>query len=729
MAYYTAAPAYGGQHGGAGGMPMGGYSQAPPMGYAAGPARAAPRSSSRKPVMYGVGLLVVIGVVIGVVVATAQPPDTPAWGKFKTHMTELIDTSKQPCDDFFAFACGRMDTQLPPFASSVNQYDSVMTENRETLLRVSQNSNNPVLRNWWDACVDEAAATSLGMTPLEPDLAEIRNANDMATLWQLAGKITRLGGRAAFATLPHQPDFVNPTVYRFVVANVFTDGSPDAQEWRTAVSAGLQMAGINDPAAVDGVAAMTTRLLNISFSVDRSLFLPGADVRLLDTKRSLTQLTAAYPNIDWSAFFTGLQLPANQLDSIVLMLPSVAAAVNSYFDPNELPAPTVASFRAYLAWRYIVMAKDFLPPQQRQLLFAYYGTYLYGLTQLPPRETACIDMTSNYLGDPLGVEFTSERFNDAGTRMADDMIANVRDSFKTNLAKLSWLDSNTQAACATKVDDMLNLVGQPVAEAREDYTTATLTPTTRWANYISVRSVDWTSAMNTLGGPVDRREWLMHPATYNAYYYPLLNTMVFPSGMLQPYIFSSAYPPAVNYGGIGSVMGHELTHGFDNGGRLYDASGRFTKWWSDNSIAQFDNRQQCFVQQYQGVPAFGVDRQSGNVVRAGVNDGTLTLSENIADNGGVKMAYAAYKEYIRKDNSDGRTVDRYSAEQVFWLSYAQMYCSSRSVTFQQQLLRSDTHASQSARVNQVLRNQPEFANDFQCSSGDAMVPTQRCTLW
>jgi predicted metalloendopeptidase len=293
------------------------------------------------------------------------------------------------------------------------------------------------------------------------------------------------------------------------------------------------------------------------------------------------------------------------------------------------------------------------------------------------------------------------------------MIEAIEHSFEAGVTGLSWMDEGTRTRALEKAAQIANKIGFP--DRWRDYGTLEVDRTSYLANLMRGAIFESRRQLDKIGRPVDRAEWLISPPTVNAYYNPSLNEIVFPAGILQPPFFMPAAPDPVNYGAIGMVMGHELTHGFDDQGRKFDGRGNLRDWWTPGVAQAFTERADCLVRQFDGYVATGDQHVNGK----------LTLGENIADQGGLKLAYAAY----RGAHSARRRPDRFTAEQAFFLSFAQSWCTKRRPDLERLFANVDLHSPPRARVNGTLANLEAFASAFSCPAGAPMAPRSRCAVW
>jgi predicted metalloendopeptidase len=370
----------------------------------------------------------------------------------------------------------------------------------------------------------------------------------------------------------------------------------------------------------------------------------------------------------------------------------------------------LASIHVYLRWRAVEAAANTLGKSFVEERFRLTQA-LSGTKAILPRWKRCVAMTDHALGEALGRTFVTTTIGDEGKVMAKDMIVGVEKAFEANLGNVDWMDAKAKEASVGKLHKINNKVGYP--EKWRDYSTVDITRESLLANTIAAAEFENARDLAKIGKPVDRAEWGMSPPTVNAYYNPSLNEMVFPAGIMQVPFFSPEAPLPSNYGGLGMVMGHELTHGFDDQGRQFDGDGNLHEWWSSEVTKAFTERAACVAKQYSGYVA--VDDVHLN--------GELTLGENIADIGGLKMALAALSARNAKQTGE------FTPEQEAFLSFAQAWCTNIRPEAARMQAVTDPHSTPEWRVNGPVSDTPGFEKAFSCPAGSPMAPKDRCQVW
>ncbi|HUK86992.1 MAG TPA: M13 family metallopeptidase, partial [Terriglobales bacterium] len=414
-------------------------------------------------------------------------------------------------------------------------------------------------------------------------------------------------------------------------------------------------------------------------------------------------LKKAAPHFLWDTYFEELGAPSVQ--AINVLVPDFFAGMDKLVADKK----KMGDVRTYLRWKLLessanTLGKGFVEERFRLT------KALTGAKAILPRWKRCVQMTDRALGEALGRTFVTTTLGDEGKSMAKDLIEGIEGAFERNLAQVEWMDDAARAASREKLRKINNKVGYP-AKWR-DYSTMEIGKDSLLANVAEAARFETRRDLDKIGKPVDRNEWGMTPPTVNAYYDPSMNEMVFPAGIMQPPFFKTDAPQPANYGGMGMVMGHELTHGFDDEGRQFDGDGNLHEWWSKPVNDAFKERAECVAKQYDGYTAVEDVKLNGH----------LTLGENIADIGGVKLALAALRE------KRGGTLEA-KTEQDFFVAFAQTWCTNYRPEAARLQAQNNPHSTAQWRVNGPLSDNPEFAKAFSCQAGAPMAPQNRCTVW
>lgn len=646
-----------------------------------------------------------------------------------------MDTTCQPCQDFYRYANGGWlaRTTLPPEYASYGSFAELQNRNLETLRHIveglaASTPARPVTPEqkvgaFYASCMDSAQSEAAGIAPLKEELDRIAAINSPA---DVVAELARLeqngrGGGAGFG-FGGGPDFKNSSM---TIANASQGGLglPDrdyyfrtdssSREIRTAyavhMSRMLQLAG-DAPAVADSEAAhimaLETALAGASLTrVQRRN--PNANYH----KMSLAAADSITPHLDWAGFLKGAGAPP--VDSINIGQPGFFHSFDSLL--TTVPA---ADWRAYMRWHYLRAAAPALSAAFVNEAFSFQQV-LTGQKEQQPRWKRCLQSTSFALGDALGQAYVRETFSPAARARALAMVDNLIAALDARLHTLEWMSDSTRAAALVKLRAFRKKIGYP--DKWRDYTGLVVDKGPFIGN--AMRAGAFAAARNRerIGKPVDREEWRMTTPTVNASYNPTMNDITFPAGILQPPFFDPQADDAVNYGGMGAVIGHEMTHGFDDQGRQFDAAGNLRDWWTPQDAERFRTRADLVAQQFDG---YTVVDSSTHV------NGRLTLGEDIADLGGLKIAYAAFERSLT-GKPHPKPIDGLTAEQRFFLAWAQIWRNKSTDQALRNQVRTDPHAPALWRVMGPLSNLPEFAAAFHCKAGDPMVrpDSLRAAIW
>jgi putative endopeptidase len=428
-------------------------------------------------------------------------------------------------------------------------------------------------------------------------------------------------------------------------------------------------------------------------------------------RMQLAEIQKLAPAFDWKGFLSALGVA--ETAPINVLPPTFVKGLEA-----RLAKTTAADWQAYFRWQVVhqlarTLSKAFVDEDFRFRSAAFTGAK----TNLP-RWKRCVDAADAALGEALAQPFVRDHFGAEGKEKTQSMVVEIERVMAKNLAALPWMDEKTRKKAEEKLAKINNKIGFP--DAWRNYDTLEVTRSSYAENVMHADAFELRRVLAKIGKPLDRKEWYMSPPTVNAYYDANMNEMVFPAGILQPPFFDRTAPIAMNYGAIGLVMGHELTHGFDDEGRQYDGDGNLKEWWTPKVSKDFDKRAECVVKQYNDYVA--IDELHV--------DGKLTLGENIADLGGLKLAYAAYVE-ATKTTAPPEKPSTFTPNQEFFLGFAQAWCMNARPQYRRLLTNVDPHSPPHDRVNGPLSNFTPFAEAFQCKAGAKMArpPKDRCEIW
>jgi endothelin-converting enzyme/putative endopeptidase len=644
----------------------------------------------------------------------------------------IIDRSVDPCADFYQYACGGWlaQAQIPPDRPSWSRGFSELTErNQATLRKILEDLASGTrgdlpsakkLGDFYGACMDEKQIETRGTAPIIAALTPVDGVHDKASLQAAIAYLLSVGIGVPFELHSGQDDKDATQV----IAVFDQDGLtlPDRDYY---LSSDPKMENIRRqfgehirrmfallgeaPAAAQRdaqtIQSIETQLAQISMSrVERR------DPQKVYHRIELAGLEKLAPDFDWKDLLRVLGHPGTT--AINVASPDFFSGFDRML--RQVPYP---EWRTYLRWHLLDGVASTLPEAFVNEDFRFSSAALTGTQELPPRWKRCVRAASGALGMALGRAYVQLQFGQEQKKRTKEMVQSIEASLGKDLDTLAWMDAPTRARALQKLDAVDNKIGYPDVWRR--YDKLIVGRVSYLANVLAANANDVQYDLEKIGKPVNRQEWEMDPQDVNAYYDPSLNEIVFPAGILQPPFFNPEASEAVNYGGIGMVMGHELTHGFDDEGRQFDAHGNLTDWWTSASARQFKERTACLVKQYdeyQPLPGVHVN-------------GELTLGENIADLGGLKLAYAAMEAAQAHGGVPG--ANGWSPEQLYFLGQAQAWCEKSRPENERMLVHVDPHSPARFRVNGPMSNLPEFGAAWSCPANAPMVrpPSERCQIW
>jgi predicted metalloendopeptidase len=668
----------------------------------------------------------------------AEPaaPDAPDEGRLTpeqiaSKVLSAMDREADPCEDFYRYACGDwLDaTELPADESRWGRSFSVIDEENRALVREilesaaadpGDDADRRRVGRFYGSCMAEEDVEKAGARPLKPILREIGKVKDAGTLLAVTAKLHRMNVEALFG-LGVIPDFKNPDLNIAFMAQGGL-GMPDRdyylsedetkrkllKDYEKHVARMFGLLGEKDETAgrhASEVLAFEMELAKVSR--------PRAEMRQVDklyNKIDIDGLKKLTPALPWGTYFAATGYP-----DIV----DINVATPEFFETlDKLVAKTEpGALQTYLRWYVAKSLAGALSSDFVNANFEFFSTRLLGQKELEPRWKRCVDATQEALGEVIGKVYIKRRFAGSSKDVALEMIEGIEDAFESNLPNLSWMDDATRARAREKKAAVKNKIGYP--DEWLDYSSMKLRPKGYFQNTMAAIEFEFDRQARKIGNPVDPDEWLMTPQMVNAYYHPILNEIAFPAGILQPPFFHRDFPAAMNYGGIGGVIGHELTHGFDDQGRKFSPTGQMEEWWEPEASEKFQVVAQCVDDAY-----------SKYEVEPGVSvNGKLTLGENIADIGGLKEAYQAYKDWEKRHGTPKTIVEGLTNEQLFFVSWGQVWCTVASAESERLQVTTNPHSPARFRVIGPVTHNAEFAKAFSCKKQAPMNPDDRCVVW
>ncbi|MYM97184.1 M13 family peptidase [Rugamonas sp. FT81W] len=643
-----------------------------------------------------------------------------------------INAAVRPQDDFFLNLNGKWlaKTEIPADKSSWGSFEKLDDDTKPQLRAIIEaaaadpnktpGSDAQRIGDFFASYMDEAKLEQLGLTPLRADLDRVAALKDKKDIPALIAHFNRYGVTAPYGFAIHQ-DNKDSTRY---VADLVQDGLslPDRDyylkksdkkmadtlaKYQQHVTSMLTLAGNANPAAdARAIVALETELAKIQWT----------KVELRDpvkayNKVPLAKLSKLAPGYDWTTWLNDTGI-AGKVDYVIVSQPSFITGFNKLLDKTPL-----ATWQAWFRWQVIHASAPYLSKDFAKENFAFYGTVLGDIKEQEPRWKRAVNATDGALGESLGKLYVEQHFPAERKARMEALVQNLLAAFKQSIDTLDWMGPATKEQARAKLAKFMVKIGYP--NKWRDYSPLVVARDDLVGNVQRSRAFDYNKEVNKLGKPVDRDEWGMTPQTINAYYNPELNEIVFPAAILQPPFFNADADDAVNYGAIGAVIGHEISHGFDDQGAQYDGDGNLRDWWTKADHKNFAAKSKMLVKQYNAFsPLKGYH----------VN-GELTLGENIADNSGAAIALKAY--LISLNGQPSPVIDGLTGEQRFYMGFGQVWRSKIRDAQQIVYLKSDPHSPDQFRANGTVRNQPGFYNAFGVKPGDKMylAPKDRVIMW
>jgi putative endopeptidase len=646
-----------------------------------------------------------------------------------------MDTSADPCVDFYQYACGNysklhpIPADLPSYDQFTNLYEFNLQALHGILDKASAahapaGSDEQKIGDYYASCMDTAAIDKAGLAPIQPELDRIAAIKSRDELVPEIAHLQRISVNA-FLGLSSDQDFRDATREIAVVDQgglglpekdyYLRTGAKDdelRQQYIQHIANVLKLLGDSPDAAgkkAADIMAFETALAKVSTgNVERR------DPEKVYHMEQVPKFAAGTPNLHVVEFLRDAGTPpVTELN---------VASPEFFIGLNQLLASTdLDTLKNYMRVFLIDGFSSRLPKAFDDENFDFFGRKLQGIPEQEARWKRCVNATDSALGEVLGKVYVEQYFaGDSKARTAQE-VKQIEAAMDRDLDQLTWMGPATKAKAHEKLAAIVDKIGYP--NKWRDYSALTITPGDSLGNSLRAREFESDYELHKISRPVDKGEWEMTPPTVNAYYKPTLNTINFPAGILQPAFYDSTASNATNYGHIGAIVGHELTHGFDDEGRKFNAQGNLKDWWTADDAKRFEQRTDCLVNEYNGFVA--VDDLHVN--------GKLTLGENTADNGGLRLAWMALVAAAADKHRalDQKTATGYTPTQELFLGWAQNWCSTERPEMQRMLVRVDPHSPDHIRANGVIVNMPEFGQAFGCKTGQPMspAPEKMCRVW
>jgi len=645
-----------------------------------------------------------------------------------------MDKTADPCVDFYQYACGSWmkNNPIPADKSRWGRFNELDENNLYELreiLEEAQSAKQPSaiqkkVGDYYTSCMDETVIEKRGAAPLTPMMDQIAAMKTKQELIQQVGVMHRDGIQVLFA-FGQMPDLHDS---RQTIANLDQGGLtlPDRdyyikddaksvetrQKYLEHVQKMFELLGDKpDAAAAEAKTVLAIETQLAQANMDRTL---RRDPKTRDHFMQASTIETAAPNFELTEYFAESNAP--KFTSLNVGNPDFFKAVN-----EQIASTALDDWKTYMRWRTLdtYAGAGALPKAFVDEDFQFNGAYLSGQKEIEARWKRCVQSTDRNLGMALGQLYVDKTFGPEGKERTLKMVHAIEAAMHQDITELTWMSDTTKQKAYEKLNAIVNNIGYP--DQWRDYSTVIVKPDDYAGNFTRARQFEVQRQRNKISKPTDKKDWGMTPPTVNAYYRPNMNDINFPAGILQPPFYGKNMDDAVNYGAIGVVIGHELTHGFDDQGRKFDADGNLKDWWTPQDAKAFEERASCTADEYSSFTTVKDDKGEVKL------NGRLTLGENTADNGGLKIAYLALVNIL--GSTPVQPIDGYTPQQRFFISYGQIWCQNVTDQEARRLAIIDPHSPGRWRVNGVVQNSAGFAEAFGCKAGQPMVRENACRVW
>ena len=678
------------------------------------------------------GILAVVGVLaVGVagvgLDGSAKAVDPPkSWG----FDTANLDRTCKPCDDFYRFAMGgwMKANPIPPEYSIWGSFSQLADRNQKNVREIleaaaeskaAEGTNEQKIGDFYSSCMDTTAIGAAGAKPIEPELTLIAAVQTLADLEAETARLHKQGVGVLFRFNSTQDAKDSSQVIG--AASQGGLGLPEREYYLKQDEKSQKLredyvkhvanmfALLGDSADVTAAEAATVVKIETALA---AASMKNTDLRDPDKtyhKMTLAELKVLTPGFSWESYFKAVGHP--ELKEINVGQPDFFKALNA-----QWTATSIADWKSYLRWHLVNSAAPGLAEKFVNEDFDFRGKTLTGAKEIQPRWKRCVQSTDRNLGEALGQAYVQKYFPPAAKARALEMVHNLLAALRDDLGTLPWMGPETRAQATAKLEAFAVKIGY--TDKWRDYTALKIDRRSYAENLVRASEFDFARRLTKIGKPVDRTEWGMTPPTVNAYNNSSMNEIVFPAGIMQPPFYDPNADDAVNYGGMGAVIGHEITHAFDDHGSKFDGKGNLKDWWTPEDLKNFQSRAKCVSDQFDGYVVDGDLHENGKLV----------LGESIADLGGLAIAYAAYEKSLEgKPRPPDR--DGFTPEQRFFLGWAQVWGANERLEYARLMANTNPHPLGRFRANGPLSNMAEFAKAFGCKHGEAMVREQACKIW
>ena len=645
----------------------------------------------------------------------------------------FLDTSADPCADFFQYACGNFSKYYPiPNDRPGYSAGAVLYDHNEYILHnmlekaaapgADRTPNQQKIGDYYAACMDSAAIDQKGLKPFQPELDRIAAIKDKKELTALLAHFQLINVNALLG-VGEQQDFKDATK-QIAAADQGGLGLPERdyyfrtgdaaektrQQYVQHITNTLKLLGESDSDAASDAKKI--------FELERALAKVSMDVTSRRQPQNVYHMMAVgdlqklTPGLDWPQLLADADFPS--VSEINVANPDFFRGLNPLLEATDLK-----TIKAYLRWQLVASTDSVaLPKALDEEMFDFNGRKLHGQPEMQARWKRCVQATDRALGEALGQVYVAQEFPASSKAATLQMVHDIESAMDQDLDNLGWMSPETRARAKAKLHAIADKIGYP--DHWRDYSKLAVQRGDAYGNAERAIVFENLREIAKIGKPVDRGEWGMSPPTVDAYYNPSMNDINFPAGILQSPFFDAKASDATNYGDIGGVVGHELTHGFDDQGRQFDGNGNLSDWWTPEDGKKFEEKADCTVKEYGNFSA--VDDVKIN--------GKLTLGENTADNGGLRLAFIALLADAKRKNIDlNQKQDGYTPVQQFFLGHAQGWCGNTRPEQIRLQVQTDPHSPRKFRVNGVVQNMPEFGEAFGCKTGQPMMPVNACRVW